>query len=224
MKRALIVILALLCLCSCQKQDDAAVPNADAYTPPPFTEDLPEEDTAPLSIAEIAQTPEPTPAPALTPAPPINYTYTDGVNEKLEINFKYPSTWIDHSSELSVVYDEPVEDGVVPARMAITRRAAGDIVVTEEVGMDKLTAFHDSLKTNCTDFQSKRGKRFEFSGNAGFQFTYMGTFSGVKMKGYAAMTYSVKKNAFFLFHFSASEDRYDSFSAIGKTLLAGIRV
>ena len=228
MKRALIMmlVLALLSLCACNKQDGAVAPEAGETTPPPFTEDLPEEEATSRPIAEVLATADPTPEPTAAPtaAPPVNYTYTDGVNEELQINFKYPSTWIDRSSELSVVYDEPVEEGIVPARMAITRRAAGNIVVTEEVGMDKLTAFHDSLKANCTDFKSKRGKRFEFSGNAGFQFTYMGTFSGVKMMGYAAMAYSVKKNAFYLYHFSVSEDRYESFSAIRKTLLAGIRV
>ena len=238
MKRTLAAVLALvlLTLCACKTTDEiapAATDQPEKSVPPSMTEVLTPEELRALE-AEI-QALEGDDHPATTPTPvPVNtappmpltaaYTYADGQSQKLEVSYQYPSTWIDNSSALSAVYDEAVEPGIVPARMAITRREAGNIVVTAEVGMDKLDAFLASLKATSTEFRSKRGKRFKFAGNVGFQFLYVGVFNGVKMKGYAAITYSQKKNAFYLFHFSASADRYDAFNDVRKTIIRSIKV
>lgn len=241
MKRAMALLLALmlLVLCACQSRDDTeSASQSDAVTTDSAEDtlpDLPEDDgfddisfDDPMDDAvddAEAQDPSDAEQDASTQASaPKNYTYLNGEQIDLAITYKYPGHWVDISTDLSVIYEEPAEEGIQPARMAITRKLAGDIVVTEEVGMDKLSAFAQSLKSNCTGFKSKRGKRFKFSGNVGFQFSYVGNFNGVATKGHAALTYVKKKNAFYLFHFSAPTERFASFDNVRRTILKSIRV
>lgn len=222
------MVLVLLTLCACGQQDDpvggADAPDQDETmnAPDPAADgDLPAESgwDEPSEDAVDGSPEESQGSTGLT-----DYVYSTVEDEALQMRYKYPSHWTHTAVERSVVCEEPTEPDATPIRMAIARKDAGNIVVTEEVGMDKLTAFKNSLKASCTDFRWKRGKRFKFSGNVGFQFLYTGTFGGVPMKGYAALTYSPKKKAFYLFHFSAPTDRYAAFDKVRKTILASIKV
>ena len=224
-KRAFAALLALvmLCLCSCQQQPDPDTPAAAEMSQTSAPDDA-------LPDPPIDSTPDeppsesPSESPAIDQTLIINYTYTAAKREDLRFSYKHPTHWLDASTDLSAVFEEPVEPGTTPARMAITRKDAGQIVVTELVGVDKLNAFSDRLKENSTNYKMKRGKRFKFSGLIGFQFVYTGEFNGVPLKGHAAMAFSTKKNAFYLFHFRAPQDRYTSFDNVRKTLLKSIKL
>ena len=231
MKRVLVGLLAaamLFCLCGCAPEtpsDDLPTDTQQQETSADEALDGEDLDATPVVMPVDPDAPseplEQQPAEELII--PTNYTYASAKRDDLRFSFKYPSHWKDQSTELSAVFEEPVEPGTAPARLAITKKEAGQIVVTELVGMDKLTAFSKKLQENSTDYKMKRGKRFKMAGFVAFQFTYTGNFSGVDYKGYAAMAFSPKKNAFFLFHFRAPADRFNSFNNIRKTLLKSIK-
>lgn len=231
---ALMALLMVLSLCACAPKDDAASTDPAAATAPtviPISDDPldeaddigegePDDPEAPDDAADNGD--------AEAGAQGVSssqYTYTTVENTALGVKYKYPSDWTDASTEKSIIYEESQPSGAGPARMAITRRDAGNIVVTEEVGMMRLTEFKNSLKASCSEgFKWKKGKRFRFSGNVGFCFTYSGTFGEVPTKGYAAIMYHKKKNCFYLFHFNAPTELYASFDNVRKTLLKSIKV
>lgn len=211
---AAMLVLVLMLVSGCQKADE--VTDASTETDPIQTETTPAPPDAP------EPTPEPTPVPVVALK---DYAYETVDNQTLGVRFKYPSHWINIPGTNTIAYEEPVEPGDTPARMSITRKQAGNIVVTLEVGMYQLDKFSKSLKKQYTNYKKNKGKRFKFAGNTGFSFTYTAELDGVSIKGYAALAYTKgKKNSFYLLHFYASAEDYANFDSIRKTIVKSVKI
>ncbi len=239
---ALLALLLMLSLCGCQQNGSNASPSASVKpTVVPMADDPLEdldEDMDDLRLdADDPSSEDPGPADdekvaGETPAAPqtqgistSQYTYSSVENTELGITYKYPTHWTNISSESSIGYEDSESTGACPARMAITRRDAGEIVVTEGVGMMRLSEFAKKLKDRCSEnWKMKKGKRFKFSNNIGFCFTYSGVFDGIPMKGYVSLCYQKKKNSFYLFHFSTAEAEYATFDKVRATIQKSIKV
>ncbi len=223
MKRvlALLLILALLTpLAGCHPADDALEASASQPEATPTAAPLPTD----------IEPPEPTPEP--TPVPIVGYkeyafeTFSD---ENLKFSFKYPSHWALVEGNQTISYVQPVNEGELPARLSITWRDAGNIIVTKEVAIDQMNSFKKSLKNrrDFTNFASnkKNNKRFKFAGNTGFSFIYTAELDGVPIKGYCAIAYSKpKRNRFYVLHFYCPAGEYKSFEKIRKTIVKSVKI
>lgn len=224
MKRVLAVLLAavLAFASGCQKADEVvdAPETSDAIDV--FIEAEPTKAAAESEQAESPQEPAPIVRVELK-----DYAYEVVNNQTLGLSFKYPSHWLPSApKENRIRFVEPVEPGEFAASVSITRKDPGNIVITEDIGMDQLSAFSKQLKKRYTKYKMKKGKRLKISKNTAFCFTYTGEVpDGTKIKGYAALVYLPgKKNRFFLLHFNCRADQYANYSKILSTIRKSIRV
>lgn len=233
MKRilALLMIAALLMpLAACTKPDPEQVQDAGIEASAAAADD---PDWDPLAAVEL---PRPDPNVGDDPSgddqgfeTPItsvdltDYTYETCENDELNVRFKYPSHWTNVPGQNTICYEEPVEPGQIGARLAITVKSAGNVVVTEWLGMDKLTKFSKVIKENVKSFKMRKRGRQKISKNTAFNFTYTAVMDEVPIKGFCALVYNPKTNLFTVFHWYTTTDRYNNFEPIRKTIVKSIK-
>ena len=79
------------------------------------------------------------------------YTYAVLTNDTLGVRFSYPSHWIQTPGRRTICYEEPVGEGDIPARMAVSvkqldDRADGEDVYKRQVVVLRGQNFADPLR------------------------------------------------------------------------------
>ena len=78
----------------------------------------------------FAITPTPTAAVGSIGLSISEYTYAVLTNDTLGVRFSYPSHWIQTPGRRTISYEEPVAEGDIPARMAVSVKQLDDRAAT----------------------------------------------------------------------------------------------
>lgn len=153
-----------------------------------------------------------------------DYQYETHRDDALRISFKYPSHWINQpnkgTDENVIIYKQPTDEGVQGGYFSYTVKKNGDVVVTQDVGRDRLRNFSKALKNSLTNYKEGKGGRTKISKNTAFYFIYTAERNGIPIKGYAALAYAKgKRNTFYLFHFYCAQEDYKSFDKLRSTII-----
>ena len=195
------LLLACLMLaltgCGSRDTDDAAPTEAPAFTAEP--------------------TPEPTPEPSPVPRVAIgDYQYYLLTNTTLAVIFKYPSHWINKPGKSTISYEEPVNPGETPARLAVTSKAVTERQ-TSRMMQQHLADFLALVEQKYTDYQAGEVKDdvaiMETTGLRQ-RYTARDPETGEAITGYALVCYVRNARRVYLLHFTAPTRSYDELSAV----------
>lgn len=208
---ALLVLMALVMglLSSCHS-DPTAQP-----TPSP----TPEVTLAPAPTS--TPTPTPTPAPTPTPVPTVavaDYTYEKMTNGTLAVQFKYPSHWISNPGKTTICYTEPVNEGEVGARVAVTTSKTSKAPTSQQM-KNKMASF---IKNLVEEYQNlEKGKlsgKAKLCKTTGYSQSYTATLDGVEITGQVVMAYVKNKKRVYIFHFNAPTERFEELKDVRTTI------
>lgn len=182
-----------------------------------------EATAAPEATAEPTPTPLPTPEPTPVPVVEIaDYAYKSFTNEMLKVGFKYPTHWVNVPGKSTVSYEEPVNPGEIPARVAVTTKSIAKKPSAEDMAA-QINAFTDVIGANLENFTAgELQKNIEFIKRNAYHRTYTGVKDGVSVKGFIIITCNTKTKLLFVLHFSTPEARYDAFDPVLKTIVNSV--
>lgn len=190
------------------------------------------EETANAPDAEEADIAEPqasaAPAPIVTPEPveyvsPLSYEYNKEISSNLDIGMKYPSHWIKETGTHTLVYKQPVNEGELAARVALTSKKVPGIPDNEKMA-ELIGEFTDVIsKQYDEDFRAgELMQDIEFIKRPAFSRTYSGTYNGVPVKGFIIITCNTKKKRLYVMHFTAPASNYDEMDVVLKLLVSNV--
>lgn len=168
-----------------------------------------------VGIAET--TPEATPVPFV---PLSEYVYAEAVSSAISLRVYYPSHWTNLPGRYTICFQEPVEEGDVPARMAVTCKQLSDKPSSDRTARE-LGAFlsaivnqYDSYKVgNLTEDAS-------FMGKDAYSSVYEATQGEKVIRGYVVMT-SVG-SALYGFHFCCEDKDYADMTIVLNRVRDGV--
>ena len=178
---------------------------------------------APTPLPDV--TPVPTPSP--TPVPVVavaDYKYQKLSNKTLGISFTYPSHWINMPGSITISYVEPVDEGDVAARVAVSVKKVSKDQDASAL-KNQLEKLIDSVSGGFSDF--KRGtasKKLKFMGSGAYSVVYEASMDGQTVKGFMIVTYKKSKKRLVALHFYAPADRYDDYAAILKQVRDSVKL
>ena len=168
---------------------------------------------------DSGSTPTATPTPSLSPQ---EYTYATATSNALGLTILYPSHWENLPGRYTVCFREPVEDGDIPARFAITYKELSkkpDEDALESQLYAYLTAIlidhYDSYEcsTLLTDLQ--------FLGKTGVGCIYKGFKGEQVVRGYVVI--SAVGTTAYAYHFSCDENDYSSMESVMTHIMNGAK-
>lgn len=178
---------------------------------------------APTPLPDV--TPVPTPSPTPVPVVAIaDYKYQKLSNKTLNVSFTYPSHWINVPGSITISYVEPVDEGNVAARVAVSVKKASKVPDAAAL-KSQLEKLIDSVSGSFSDF--KRGsasKKLKFMGSAAYSVVYEASMDGQSVKGFMIITYRKSKKRLVALHFYAPADRYDDFSPVLKQIRDSVKL
>ena len=221
-KRILILWTGLLavalCACSSGGKTVTVAPEGSA---PAETAAVEEPAAAP---AETAQ-PQAQDMPLAGDVPQVQtvaidqYAYNRLTLENSTFTMDYPSHWNRIPASKSVCFEEPVADGLIPARVVVTSKAVDSVPKKEENRVSlktrQLTAFFEKVLQGYDSY--------EFSGDVATDGSFLGdsaaqyvTYTCVRgeshYKGYAII--ALKGSSLYVFHFRCAETDYERMSTV----------
>ena len=177
-----------------------------------------------LAVAQAQSIFDATPAPTSEPVglPLSEYIYADGSNSTLGVRFSYPSHWEYIPGHHTVCFKEPVNDGDIAARMAISVKQLSDRA-DEDRMTSELASFLYAISSQF-DMSPEVGNLItdvSFMGKTGYSTIYRATLNGKTVRGYVIMACVGTK--IYAYHFSAAEEDYNAMSQVMETLRTSIQ-
>lgn len=190
----------------------------------PFSHPEPTPSPTPEPTPTPTATPVPTPAPTPVPVVDIDkYDYAKQTNKTLGVAFTYPAHWINDPGQSTISYVEPVEEGDIPARFAISvkkpKKAPDKDALKEEIQKlgDSIAADYLNFETVSTSKNGKLGSASALS------LVYTAEQDGTPIKGQILLTYVKSKKRIYALHFHCSEADYEAFQPVLKKIATSFR-
>ena len=219
-KRILILWTGLLavalCACSSGGKTVTVAPEGSA---PAETAAVEEPAAAPAETAQPLAQDMPLAVPQAQTVAIDQYAYNRLTLENSTFTMDYPSHWNRIPASKSVCFEEPVADGLIPARVVVTSKGVETVPKKEENRVSlktrQLTAFFEKVLQGYDSY--------EFSGDVATDGSFLGdsaaqyvTYTCVKgeshYKGYAII--ALKGSSLYVFHFRCAETDYERMSTV----------
>ena len=219
-KRILILWTGLLavalCACSSGGKTVTVAPEGSA---PAETAAVEEPAAAPAETAQPQAQDMPLAVPQAQTVAIDQYAYNRLTLENSTFTMDYPSHWNRIPASKSVCFEEPVADGLIPARVVVTSKGVETVPKKEENRVSlktrQLTAFFEKVLQGYDSY--------EFSGDVATDGSFLGdsaaqyvTYTCVKgeshYKGYAII--ALKGSSLYVFHFRCAETDYERMSTV----------
>lgn len=144
------------------------------------------------------------------------YTYATTGNATLGVRFAYPSHWEMTPGRRTICYEEPVAEGDIPARMAVSVKQLEDRA--DEDDMDsELSAFMRAVFTQYDSYEiGNLMTDTSFMGKTGYSTIYRGYRGNQAVQGSVIMAAVGTK--IYAFHFSADANDYDAMTQVMEYL------
>lgn len=201
----------------------------DVLEPPAATD-------APASVAAAdAQEPEPTliptptplPTPEPTPVPVVeiaDYKYQKLTNKTLDVSFDYPSHWVNVPGSITICYVQPVDEGEVPARVAVSVKKTTKGLDSDAVKKE-LEKLIDAISGSYENF--RRGsisKKLKLVGSPAFSVVYDAELDGKEVKGIIIVSAKNARNRLVALHFYAPAEQYKDYDPVLKEVMGSLKL
>ena len=144
------------------------------------------------------------------------YTYAVLTNDTLGVRFSYPSHWIQTPGRRTICYEEPVGEGDIPARMAVSVKQLDDRPDDDEL-VSQLSAFITVIFTQFDRYEiGNLITDVPFMGKTAYSTVYRGYKGDQVIRGTAIMASVGTK--IYAFHFSCDADDYDAMTTVMEYL------
>ena len=171
-----------------------------------------EEDIFAATIA----TPTPTAGVGSIGLASSEYTYAVLTNDTLGVRFSYPSHWIQTPGRRTICYEEPVGEGDIPARMAVSVKQLDDRADGDELTR-QLSSFVSAIFTQFDRYEiGNLITDVPFMGKTAYSTVYRGYKGDQVIRGTAIMASVGTK--IYAFHFSCDADDYDAMTTVMEYL------
>ena len=140
------------------------------------------------------------------------YTYAVISNDTLGVRFSYPSHWEQTPGRRTICYEEPVGDGDIPARMAVSVKQLDDRADGDELTR-QLSSFVSAIFTQFDRYEiGNLITDVPFMGKTAYSTVYRGYKGDQVIRGTAIMASVGTK--IYAFHFSCDADDYDDMETV----------
>jgi hypothetical protein len=194
-------------------------------------EGAPVEEEQPQETVQPTETPEPEdiPEPVITPEPtpvvvlePSDYAYSKVNNQSLDVSFKYPSHWTNVPGTYTISYIEPVEEGDVPSRVAVTTKPY-------EGKMTK-----DVLKQEAKDYSAMLSTQFDkydrdsvttsvnLLGHTAYSFQFTGEIEGQDIQGFACVGFGKTNGKLYALNFYSVKKKFRHFDVVRRMIVGSV--
>ena len=144
------------------------------------------------------------------------YTYAVLTNDTLGVRFSYPSHWIQTPGRRTICYEEPVGEGDIPARMAVSVKQLDDRADEDEMTA-QLSSFVTAIFTQFDRYEiGNLITDVPFMGKTAYSTVYRGYKGDQVIRGTAIMASVGTK--IYAFHFSCDADDYDAMATVMEYL------
>ena len=144
------------------------------------------------------------------------YTYAVLTNDTLGVRFSYPSHWIQTPGRRTICYEEPVGEGDIPARMAVSVKQLDDRADEDEMTA-QLSSFVTAIFTQFDRYEiGNLITDVPFMGKTAYSTVYRGYKGDQVIRGTAIMASVGTK--IYAFHFSCDADDYDAMTTVMEYL------
>ena len=144
------------------------------------------------------------------------YTYAVLTNDTLGVRFSYPSHWIQTPGRRTICYEEPVGEGDIPARMAVSVKQLDDRADGDELTR-QLSSFVSAIFTQFDRYEiGNLITDVPFMGKTAYSTVYRGYKGDQVIRGTAIMASVGTK--IYAFHFSCDADDYDAMATVMEYL------
>ena len=144
------------------------------------------------------------------------YTYAVLTNDTLGVRFSYPSHWIQTPGRRTICYEEPVGEGDIPARMAVSVKQLDDRADGDELTR-QLSSFVSAIFTQFDRYEiGNLITDVPFMGKTAYSTVYRGYKGDQVIRGTAIMAGVGTK--IYAFHFSCDADDYDAMTTVMEYL------
>jgi len=167
-----------------------------------------------LSCAACAaQAEEPAASATAVPFVPLDeYVYAEAVSSAINVKIYYPSHWENLPGRYTVCFQEPVEDGDVAARMAITCKQLSAKPSTDKIQRELASFLSVIIQQYDTYEVGNLSSDVTFMGKSGYWSIYKAVKGDREIRGYIAMV--AVGSALYGFHFSCEEKDYADMSVV----------
>ncbi|MEF9973448.1 MAG: hypothetical protein RSJ41_02310 [Clostridia bacterium] len=209
--------------------DDPLSDSLDDPLADPLGEINPTNDDFNLNLnddQDAAPTATPVPTASAAPAkdvPVKDYVMVDYTDDALGITLKVPQHWTVESGTNTVTFVEPVSDGKLPMRLAITVKTYSDEKLTNAQQKKEFNGFLNVIKDSYDKF--KKGKstnKLVFMNRSALSCNYMAKQDGANIKGFVIMGNVARTKQIVAMHFSAPQAKFKSSAAFRKTILYSV--
>ena len=144
------------------------------------------------------------------------YTYAVISNDTLGVRFSYPSHWEQTPGRRTICYQEPVAEGDIPARMAVSVKQLDDRPNDDELTR-QLSSFITAIFTQFDRYEiGNLITDVPFMGKTAYSTVYRGYKGDQVIRGTAIMASVGTK--IYAFHFSCDADDYDTMATVMEYL------
>ena len=140
------------------------------------------------------------------------YTYAVLTNDTLGVRFSYPSHWIQTPGRRTICYEEPVGEGDIPARMAVSVKQLDDRADGDELTR-QLSSFVSAIFTQFDRYEiGNLITDVPFMNKTAYSTIYRGYKGDDVIQGTVIMANVGTK--IYAFHFSCATDDYDDMETV----------
>ena len=194
---------------------DEPFPGEDAQIDPSLDADQPEEPADPDE-----------PDPQEEPEEPDPYTYESITNATLKVKFAYPQGWKSSPSTDVITMVEPVDEGDVAARVAVTSFQYTENKPTSKKLKAHMGDFLVNALSGYNEYKLEGTATVGFVGSTGMSVTYLAIQGNNYIRGivYAGYTKATKKQKgrVYIMHFSCEESDFEGFLPLAEKLAASV--
>lgn len=142
------------------------------------------------------------------------YQFSSLSDHSLGFTFNYPSHWQNIPGIYTVCFQEQVEDGDIPARVAITRKKLTHTPDESDISdhlIDYLKTIYKQYDTSTFEV-SGLNTSIKFMGKNGYSTNYLAFKGETEVEGFVIMC--VVERTLYVYHFSASYPDYQSMETL----------
>ena len=148
------------------------------------------------------------------------YTYAVISNDTLGVRFSYPSHWEQTPGRRTICYQEPVAEGDIPARMAVSVKQLSDRPNDDELTR-QLSSFITAIFTQFDRYEiGNLITDVAFMGKSAFSTIYRGYKGDQVIEGMAILTGVGTK--IYAYHFSCAAEDYDAMAPVREYMRAHV--
>lgn len=173
------------------------------------------EDPGEPAVQETSPEGSAAPSPSPTAEPSASYTFEKLSDPSFGFVFEYPSEWENLPGKYTVCFREPVEEGDVPARVAVTKKTLAHTPNSSTL----LKQFQSYFVEACSQYDpstlelgSELNSEASFMGQKAYEITYLAYSGETEVKGYMICC-SIERSVY-VFHFSSSYADYSAMSSL----------